>query len=120
LIGKLKGKTLEVSVQAAGIVKVADAADKSARSARKKKSLGLKLSSASGGAGTIKAKLKLTSAAGKTLKRSGKVKLEAKITFTPILPCRRLPSARHPRAMRTYVRILQVNSRPHGIETHGR
>jgi hypothetical protein len=84
---KVKGKKLLVSVSATGKVDVADAASKAlagATAAKKKKPLLLKPSSASGGPGTITVKLKLTRAAKKKLASKGKLKLRAKVTFTPV------------------------------------
>jgi hypothetical protein len=74
-----------LSVQASGKVSVADAASpRSASAARKrKKPLLLKPSSASGNPPTITVKLALTKAAKSRLKKMGKVKVRARITFIP-------------------------------------
>jgi hypothetical protein len=83
-VGKLKGKTLAVNVASAGTVDVTDAGAQARMSgafAAAKKLL--KPSSASGGPGTIKVRLKLTKAAKQKLRRKGKVKVNARITFTP-------------------------------------
>jgi DNA-binding beta-propeller fold protein YncE len=80
-IGKLKGRRLSVTVFAAGTVEVNNAgAAKGALAAAKRQ---LKRSSASGGPGTIKVKLRLTKRAVQKLRRTGKVKLRTMITFTP-------------------------------------
>jgi hypothetical protein len=73
---KVKGKRLLVSVSAAGKVDIAAAA-------AKKRKLLLKPSSASGGPGTITVQLALTKRAKKLLKKKGKLKLSAMVTFTP-------------------------------------
>jgi hypothetical protein len=81
---KVKGKKLIVSVSAPGKVAVSDAKAKlSAQSAKKKRSLGLKPSSATGNPPKIKVKLKLTKTALAKLRSTGKVTVKAKITFTP-------------------------------------
>jgi Divergent InlB B-repeat domain len=75
---KTRGTKLLVSVAAAGRVAVKDAAAK-ARTAKRL----LKRSSASGGPGVIAVRLSLTKAARKTLQAKGKLKVRARITFTP-------------------------------------
>jgi hypothetical protein len=81
---KLKGRKLIVSVSAPGTVAVSDAkARLSAESAKKKRRLGLKPSSATGNPPKITVKLKLTKTAQQKLRLTGKVKVKAKITFTP-------------------------------------
>jgi Low-density lipoprotein receptor repeat class B len=81
---KVKRRKLIVSVKAPGTVSVSDAAAKkgTASVAAKKPRL-LKSSSGSGGPPTIVVKLKLTKVASQTLTRKGKVKVRARITFTP-------------------------------------
>lgn len=82
---KLKATTLTLELASAGAVAVTDASAKAKAKAStsKAKPKLLKPSSASGGPGQVKLKLKLTGAAKKTLKANGKVKVKAKITFTP-------------------------------------
>jgi hypothetical protein len=84
---RVKGRELLVSVTVAGAVRVTDAAAKpltaSASTAKERKLL-LKPSSASGGPGTIAVPLSLTKAAKRTLREKGKLRLRARITFTPI------------------------------------
>jgi hypothetical protein len=81
----VKGRKLIVSVQASGSVSVGDAAAKPSAAAKKKKKrkLLLKPSTASGGPPTISVPLRLTKAAKSRLKQKGKVKVKARITFTP-------------------------------------
>jgi hypothetical protein len=71
----LRGKKLTVTVSAPGTVDVKAKTKKSKRL--------LKPSSASGGPGAITVRLALTKAAKRILKQKGKLKLRAKITFTP-------------------------------------
>ena len=82
-IGKLEGKTLSLNVTSAGAVEVTDAratrASRTSAAAKKR----LKRSTASGGPGTIEVKLRLTRAAKKQVSKKGKVKVNARITFTP-------------------------------------
>lgn len=73
---KLKGKALTLNLASAGAVAVADGSSKG-------KTKLLKRSSSTGGPGNAKVNLKLTGAASKTLKERGKVKVTAKLTFTP-------------------------------------
>jgi hypothetical protein len=81
---KLKGRSIVVTVAVAGTVSVADSATRGVSAAKKKKTrLGLKATSASGGPGEIRVPLALTGPARKKLKKSGKVRLHAKIAFTP-------------------------------------
>lgn len=70
-VGKLDGMTLELNVASPGEATVADAAKR------------LKPSSAKGGPGELRIKLRLTKPAKQTLKEDGKVRVEARITFTP-------------------------------------
>ncbi len=72
---KLKGSKLTVQVASAGAVVVTSAAAK-----RRKP---LKRSRAAGGPGRVKVNLKLTAAAKTTLREKGKLKMRAKISFTP-------------------------------------
>lgn len=86
-IVSLKGTTLTLSLASKGAVAVADGSAKpkkaEAASAAKAKPKLLKPSSASGGPGLATVKLKLTGAAKKILGKKGKVKVKAKVTFTP-------------------------------------
>ncbi|HMC50478.1 MAG TPA: hypothetical protein VKH20_07505 [Solirubrobacterales bacterium] len=82
---KLKATTLTLELASAGAVAVTDASakPKAKASTSKAKPKLLKPSSATGGPGQVKVTLKLTGAAKKTLKAKGKVKVKAKIVFTP-------------------------------------
>jgi hypothetical protein len=84
-IGKLKGKTLKLNVSSAGEVKITDAAAQASDSGASAAAKGLRLkrSSATGGPGSIAVKLKLTKAANRKLRERGKIKVNARITFTP-------------------------------------
>jgi len=83
-IGELDGKRLSLSVASAGQVSVNDAAAQtagtSAIAAAKKR---LKPASASGGPGVIEVTLKLTKLGKRKLREKGKVRVNARITFTP-------------------------------------
>jgi hypothetical protein len=81
-LGKVKGKTLPVSVSVPGSVSVVDAATPLSAAAAKTKKL-LKPSSASGGPPTISVKLLLTKLGNQKLREKGKVTVNARITFTP-------------------------------------
>ena len=81
-LGKVKGKTLPVSVGVPGTVSVVDAASPLRAGAAKVKKL-LKPSSASGGPPRISVKLLLTKLAKQKLRQKGKVRVNARITFTP-------------------------------------
>jgi uncharacterized delta-60 repeat protein len=72
-LGKLKGKTLKLNLPSAGVIGVANAGSKKL----------LKRSSAAGGPGTIAVKLRLTKAGNRTLREKGKLRVRARITFTP-------------------------------------
>jgi hypothetical protein len=72
-IGDLDGKRLSVEVTSAGTVTVSNAGPKNR----------LKTSRAAGGPGTVEVKLKLTKPAKRKLKRAGKVKAKAEVTFAP-------------------------------------
>jgi hypothetical protein len=72
----LKGRKLLVSVQASGRVSVGDPA-------KKKRKLLLKSSDGSGDPPTITVRLHLSKLAKGRLRRTGKVKLRARITFAP-------------------------------------
>ena len=78
--GKVKGRKLTVNVLSPGQVAVVDAHSHAAKRAAKKL---LKPSSASGGPGAIRVTLKLTKTGKRMLKQRGKVKVKARITFTP-------------------------------------
>ena len=80
---KLKGRKLLVTVQAPGTVSVSDAAAGGKASVAARKPRLLKPSSGSGAPPTIVVKLKLTKAASQALRSAGKVKIRARITFTP-------------------------------------
>jgi hypothetical protein len=81
---KVKGKKLIVNVQATGTVSVADKASSHRASAgKKKRKTLLKPSSASGDPPSITVPLKLSKKARKKLKQTGKVKVKARIVFTP-------------------------------------
>jgi hypothetical protein len=86
-IVKLKKTTLTLSLASKGTVAIADGSAKpkkaKAASTSKAKPKLLKPSSASGGPGLATVKLKLTGPAKKALKEKGRVKVKAKITFTP-------------------------------------
>jgi DNA-binding beta-propeller fold protein YncE len=83
-IGRLRGKKLTLNVSSIGLAEVTDAgaqaAGNSAIAAAKRL---LKPSSASGGPGTIEVTLKLTQAAKRKLRQNGKVRVKARIIFTP-------------------------------------
>ncbi len=81
----VRGRKLRVSVQANGRVSVSDAtAPLSASTAKKqKRKLLLKSSGASGEPPTITVPLHLSKLAKQRLRRTGKVKLRARITFAP-------------------------------------
>jgi len=83
-IGKLRRKTLTVSVSSAGVVRVTDAGARgtASRAIAAAKRL-LKPSSASGGPGPIKVTLRLTKLGNQRLRQKGKVTVNARITFTP-------------------------------------
>jgi phosphotransferase system HPr-like phosphotransfer protein len=76
-IGKLKHRTLSLTVPGAGVIDVNDA------NASKKKLLLKHSSATASGAGAVKVTLKLTTTAKRKLKQTGKVKVKAAITFTP-------------------------------------
>jgi hypothetical protein len=84
---ELKGKKLIVTVLTPGTVQVQAASGKAktstATAAKKHKKAPLKAASASGGPGKIVVKLKLAHTAKATFKRTGKLKLEAALTFSP-------------------------------------
>jgi hypothetical protein len=82
-VGKLKGKKLKLSLSSEGTIEVADAAAKSSSAVAAKAKKTLKPSSAKGGPGAIAVTLKLTKGAASKLRRAGKLKLRAAITFTP-------------------------------------
>jgi hypothetical protein len=84
-IGKLDGRRLTLILSSAGMVEITDAGARTSASrafAAAKKKL-LKPSSATGAPGTIQVKLRLTKAATRKLRESGRVKMRARITFTP-------------------------------------
>jgi WD40 repeat protein len=81
----VKGRKLIVSVEASGKVSVVDAASSlSASVSKKKRRLLLKPSSASGDPPAIIVPLSLSKLAKQRLRRKGRVKVGARITFTPL------------------------------------
>jgi len=82
-LGELKGKKLSLTLDSAGTVGVTDAAQASGASAIAAAKKRLKPSSATGGPGIIEVTLKLTKAAKQKLREEGKIKVNARITFTP-------------------------------------
>jgi Kelch motif len=82
---RVRGKRLLVTVQASGTVEVrGEKGGSRAASARKRKKRSpLRPSSASGGPGTIAVPLRLGKAAKGKLRRKGKVRVRATITFSP-------------------------------------
>jgi hypothetical protein len=82
---RVRGKRLLVTVEASGTVEVkGEKGGSRAASARKRKKRSpLKPSSASGGPGTITVPLRLGKAAKGKLRRKGKVRVRATITFSP-------------------------------------
>jgi Kelch motif len=82
---RVKGRRLIVSVQALGKVSVSDAASPLAASAkRRKRRVLLKPSSAAGDPPRITVPLRLSRLAKQRLRRKGKVKARARITFAPL------------------------------------
>jgi hypothetical protein len=79
---KLKGRKLIATVSSAGTLSVAGATV-GATAAKKRATRLLKPSTATGGPGQIRVKLKLTKGANATLRRAGKLKVRAAITFAP-------------------------------------
>jgi Kelch motif len=85
----VKSKSLVVNLEVPGTVNVSDALAKPgstasmARKQKRKRTLLLKPSSASGGPGKITVPLALSGSAKKKLRRRGKVRLNAKIAFAP-------------------------------------
>jgi hypothetical protein len=84
-IKKVKDRKLVLKLPSAGEVQVTDAKSKkrSAGATVSKSKKSLKPSQKSGGPGKLKVKLRLTKAAAKKLRRLGKLKLKAAITFSP-------------------------------------
>jgi hypothetical protein len=84
---RVRGKRLLVTVQASGTAEVKAPQGRKAATAAKRgkrrKGQGLKPSSASGGPGTIAVPLRLSKAAKGKLRRKGKVRVRAAITFSP-------------------------------------
>jgi tripartite motif-containing protein 71 len=81
-VGGLKGKTLTLNVSSMGMAEVTDAGASGASAVAAAKRL-LKTSTATGGPGTIAITLRLTKIANQTLRQRGKIRVNAKITFTP-------------------------------------
>lgn len=81
---RVRGKGVIVNVTAPGKVDVSDAAARlSALATKKKRKLLLKPSSATGNTPKISVPLRLTKPAKRKLRATGKVKVTARITFTP-------------------------------------
>jgi hypothetical protein len=81
---KVRGKRLVVKVQASGSVLVADATTKlRAGAARRRPRLLAKPSRGSGGPPVISVKLRLSKFAKQRLRQKSKVKIRARVTFTP-------------------------------------
>jgi hypothetical protein len=81
---RVKGKVLSVDVQVPGTVSVAAAGGKKASAAKKRKRKApLRSTRASGGPGTITLPLRPAGAAKQKLRRKGKVKILATISFAP-------------------------------------
>jgi DNA-binding beta-propeller fold protein YncE len=82
-IDRLRGRVLTLNLASPGTVVVADAAaaPRSARAGGRRKLL--KTTSADGGPGALDVRLKLTKAGKSKLRRNRKVKVNARITFTP-------------------------------------
>jgi hypothetical protein len=78
----LKKSTLTVSLDSPGTLAASEAPAKK-KGGKKAAPLLLKPSSASGGPGPVKLKLKLTGAAKAKLRETGKVKVKATLAFTP-------------------------------------
>jgi tripartite motif-containing protein 71 len=81
-VGGLKGRTLTLNVSSMGTAEVTDAGASGASAVAAAKRL-LKTSTATGGPGTIAITLRLTKIAKQTLRQRGKIRVNAKITFTP-------------------------------------
>jgi Kelch motif/Galactose oxidase, central domain len=81
----VKGLKLQIKVTAFGQVKVSDAAAKAGASVskRRRRRLLLRPSKVSGGPGTIVIRLRLTRLAKRTLRKKGRVRVRARITFAP-------------------------------------
>ena len=83
-IGAVKGKRLTVTVAGAGLVEVTDAAARRTARAGGAGKPKLKPSSVTAnGFGAVTVALKLTKAAKKKLRRKGRLKVDAAVTFTP-------------------------------------
>jgi hypothetical protein len=81
---ELRGRTLILNVSSSGTGEVTDAGaqaagDKAIAAAKRR----LKTSSTTGGPGVIEVRLKLTKRAKQKLRQKGKVRVNARITFTP-------------------------------------
>lgn len=87
-IGPVRSQRLTVRVLSPGSVAISDAA------ARRNQRRLLSASRASGRAGTIQVPLRLTSAGTRRLRRSGRVTVDARITFTPTAGTARTQTAR--------------------------
>jgi hypothetical protein len=72
-IGQLDGRNLKVDVASAGTVSIDDAGSKDR----------LQQSAVTGGPGTVEVKVKLTKPAKRIVRRKGKVKAQAAVTFAP-------------------------------------
>jgi hypothetical protein len=86
-IGKVVGRRVLVNIASAGQIQIVDGTrqPKSKGKAKDKKAKPklLKPSSVRGGPGNVRAPLKLTKAAQAILKGKGKVKVQARVAFTP-------------------------------------
>jgi hypothetical protein len=87
-VGKVRRTTLSVTLDSAGTLVIVDAKASKASAAakrkkRKKPKALLKTTTATGGPGTISVRLKLTRTAAKKLKRTRKLTVNARLTFTP-------------------------------------
>jgi hypothetical protein len=118
---KLKGTVLTLSLASKGAVTVTDAATKvKAGATSKAKPKLLKAASVSGGPGQVKVNLKLTGVAKTALRKKGKVKARAKVTFTPTGGTAasqirnftvREPKAANPRWARPHIALATPNDR---------
>ena len=84
-VGRVRGRVLPVDVSSRGTLAVADARSRAtaAKRRRKRATTSLKPTSATGGPGTISVALRLTRQASAKLKRRGRLRVAARLTFTP-------------------------------------
>jgi hypothetical protein len=91
----VKGKRLLVAVSAQGTVDLSDAGTRAASAAgKKRRRLSLRPSSAAGGPPTVTVQMLLTKTAKQKLRQKGKVRVNARITFTPTGGVARTQTAR--------------------------